>query len=368
MKKIVIIHNLPIDYYPPSVNLINTIKEKFETYILTTKSQIGSRILKKDKKIKIKYLFKEVRNGISIFNLIRQLWFVFSSLLQLIKIKPNIILYYETISSAPVYLYLKYFNRNVKVYVHYHEYYTKEQFLRTGMRLWKKYKTFEENYLLKKCKGISQTNVNRLNFFKKDFPFLSNKQCYVLPNYPPRNWKIKNKTLFKTNKIKCVYVGSLSLKDLYLSEFINWINKYEGLISVDFYSFNFHKEVINFFKEVNKPWIKLYKDGINYYDIPNILKNYDVGLLLYKANTINYQYNETNKLYEYLSCGLNIWYSSTLILVDNFAKQETWKSRFLRFDFKNNNLPKISKIEEININNNKYKYYCENIYGNFLND
>lgn len=365
MKKLSIIHTLPIDYYPPAVNLINSLDELANISVITTRAAIGSRILTTEGNVKVYYGFNEVRRGNSIMNLIKHLWFVIYAICKLIKEQPDIILYYESISSFPAYLYKRYINKNITVCSHYHEYMTKTEYKRPGMRIWNIYRHFEESWLFKHCNWISHTNSYRLDLFKNDYPFLNSTQCHVMPNYPPKKWITKHKNLSKNGVIRCIYVGSLSLSDMFVKEFVEWANTMNGRISIDFYAFNFHPDIISYFDKLNKPWINLYSHGVNYFDIPELLSRYDVGLLLYKAKTLNYKYNETNKLYEYLACGLNVWYPSTMLLIQNMASRNLFiNNRCKSFDSKKENWPNLSDITSVD--NTEYDYYCERIYKSFL--
>lgn len=47
--------------------------------------------------------------------------------------------------------------------------------------------------------------------------------------------------------------------------------------------------------------------GINYSDLPGVIRAYDVGVILYNGHIANYVFNAPNKLFEYLACGLDVW-------------------------------------------------------------
>ena len=47
--------------------------------------------------------------------------------------------------------------------------------------------------------------------------------------------------------------------------------------------------------------------------MPALLADYDIGLILYKAHTKNYKYNAPNKLFEYLVCGLKVFYPDVML-------------------------------------------------------
>lgn len=363
MKKVAIIHTLPIDYYPPAVNMINTLADKADISVITTHNAIGSRILYTNK-IKTFYGFRERRNGPSILNLILNIWFIFYSFFLLIWLKPDIIIYFESISAASPYFYKRYFNHKVKVCVHYHEYMTLDEYKRPGMRIWNKYRQLEEKWLLSNCHTISQTNSYRLNFFKNDYPFVKNTQCMVLPNYPPRAWKAKLNNRINDRKIRCVYIGSLSLKDMYLKEYLEWINTQAGTVTVDFFSYNYHSEIIEYFNTICSRWITLHSNGVNYFDIPQILKSYDVGILLYKAETLNYKFNETNKLYEYLVGGLSVIYPISMSLINEMSEAYPFKDYLHSFNPTTGEWPDLSSIQNC-MDHSLFNCVCEPVYENY---
>jgi hypothetical protein len=79
-------------------------------------------------------------------------------------------------------------------------------------------------------------------------------------------------------------------------------------LQIDFYLFKTPEVIIN--SRIAKSCEKRinWNKHIAYSNLPKILPEYDAGVVLYKATTKNYEYNAPNKLFEYLSCGLQIWY------------------------------------------------------------
>lgn len=72
-----------------------------------------------------------------------------------------------------------------------------------------------------------------------------------------------------------------------------------------------------------------YYNPVEYEKLGSILKNYHVGLILYKDLITNFVYNALNKLFEYLSCGLDVWHPFS------YGRNKTYK---------NNGSPKVSEI------------------------
>jgi hypothetical protein len=103
----------------------------------------------------------------------------------------------------------------------------------------------------------------------------------------------------------------LSLSTMYVENFATWILRQEGKVTWDLYSYNFDADVQLFFERLNTPWINL-RQGVDYERLPAILREYGVGVILYKGHIPNYVLNAPNKLFEYLACGLSVWLPSVM--------------------------------------------------------
>jgi hypothetical protein len=55
-------------------------------------------------------------------------------------------------------------------------------------------------------------------------------------------------------------------------------------------------------------------------------------VIIYRAETLNYRYNETNKLFEYLICGLDVWYSHRMEGIRLHARVQVYP-RVIECDF-----------------------------------
>ena len=363
MKHLVIIHNLPIDYYPPAFNLLEVVVEKnIDVTVVTTHPSIGHN-LARPKGARILYPIIERRGGNQFINFIRQIYFVIYAFLVLVKTRPDVVLYYESSSAFAPYLYRKLRGKKVSICVHFHEYTRIEDYKLPGMRIQRVARKLEERYLLRNCQWVSHTNKYRLDLFRKDYPFLTDAQSHILPNYPPGSWKVSVKR-HNGVPVKCVLIGSLSIKGTFIREFCNWVLSQNGNVTIDFYSYNFHPEIINFFKEIHSPYLTLHSDGIPYNAIPSILSNYDVGVLLYKPYSLNVIYCETNKFYEYLSCGLDVWFPVSMTLLNEMDKS-IFAPDIQSFDVNANKFPNIDENSRL-VDNSQFNYVCEPIYEKFL--
>ena len=363
MKRLAIIHNLPMAYYPPAFNLMKVAADRsVDVTVVTTRAQRG-HALEQNRRVRVYYPIRERRGGNSILNLLRQVYFVLYALLKLLWLRPDVVLYYESSSAFAPCLYRMLRGRKAVICAHYHEYVELREYNRPGMRLSRIAQQWEERYMLKNCLWVSQTNSFRMDFFRQDYPFLTDTQCHILPNYPPQSWKVVTK-MHHGGAIKCVLIGSLSLQNLFLREFCHWVNSQKGKIYIDFYAFNFHSEIKKFFAELSSPYITLHPNGISYHAIPSLLAKYDVGLLLYKPYSINVNYCETNKLYEYLSCGLDVWYPTTMKLIHSMDKSQ-FAPQIEAFDVTTQHFPHLNTASRT-VDNGSFDKFCEPVYHNFL--
>ena len=299
--------------YPPIQNLIgvlepNTFNRQF--YIFSTKGSFKQLALFKtsNKNIKIIRLGTSGANMNKIVRAINYIKFYVISLIYFLFHWPQTVLYYETLSSFTPYLYKRFFNRKSNVLIHYHEYTSPKEY-QEGMMLTKLFHKYEK-YLYPKVKWLSHTNKYRMELFKTDVTPIRVNNEKIFANYPPAYWF--NKPLLSTIiPLKIIYVGSLSMDTMYTQKFSEWVQSQNGQVVWHIFSYNITPQTIAYFKELNSPYIVL-KVGVNYIQLPEILKMYSVGVILYNGHSENYIYNAPNKLFEYLSCGLDVWYPDVM--------------------------------------------------------
>jgi hypothetical protein len=171
----------------------------------------------------------------------------------------------------------------------------------------------EKSRLYPEANWISQTNETRMKLFLDDNSEIQPSQAAVLPNYPPSAWwNGENRAwsgLQPVAPIRFVYVGALSRADTFIEEAVSWIR---GLGSekatLDIFSYNLQAETRCWLRSVAGDGIRFHEEGIPYDDLPQRLRDFHAGLILYKGNTPNYIHNASNKLFEYLACGLDVLY------------------------------------------------------------
>ena len=333
MSNIAIIHFAPLEFYPPIQNMLGELgKLKNTTQILVFTSQGSLGSLKpftpKSTAIKVIRLGKSDAGNRPLMRYWNYVIFYGSSLFLLLRYRPYKVLYYETISSWPVYVYKRFIKLNCQVYIHYHEYTTSEEY-RQGMKL-TRYFHEKEKWLYPRAEWISHTNEFRMSLFKKDTLTMESRHTYILPNYPSVQWSAVRTSAVK-KPVKVVYVGSFSLTTMYTKEFAAWITSQKGSLTWDIYSYNLTQEAKAYIQSLGSEWITL-KDGVNYDQLPEILSHYDVGVVLYNGHIPNYIYNAPNKLFEYLACGLDVWFPEIMIGSLEYVKTQGFP-KVLAIDF-----------------------------------
>jgi hypothetical protein len=357
INSIAIIHYHPLELYPPVLNFLSCLKnfKNIKSFILTTKWNYNYNI---------NYLC--FRLGIFSKNrFLRYFSYIQFNIVGLIVLllkRPKSIIYFETLSVFPVYIYKLLF-RNVKILVHFHEYTTIVEYNTSSLYYRFLYRC--ECELFNKVSVISHTNNDRLNLFIADNVSIENVDFVILPNYPPLNWyKYFNRSNRLDNLIKFVYVGSISLDTMHLKLFANYIKSQSDKVVWNIYSNNYEPSVKKFFLDLQANNIILHT-GVQYDYLPDILSKHDIGVILYNGNMPNYIFNVPNKLLEYYSCGLKILCSSDLISSLKFKKENNLTS-IIPIDFKNSNcFFKIIEILNFKINDSKI-FNCENIYNIYI--
>ncbi len=294
------------------------------------------------------------------------------SFIQLLFTKPAAIIAYETYSIWPVYWYQKW-NKSVRVHLHYHEYVSPEE-IKNSSFYYKYLHQLEQKLWIHKA-TLSHTNSDRMNLFLKDYTFIDRKYTLIWPNYPPLSWLAvarEQKNIAHTETIKLVHVGAVGMETMYIEEMVNWVIAQEGKYSLEFITDNIDGHAKSFLDTQTSELISV-RAGVNYFELPKVLVNYDMGLTLYKGHIPNYVYNVPNKVMEYLICGLPVAYSKELISTQKFiAEYKIANCVELDFIQKKKNILKNKQviieneklIEQFKLNYFKLKEQINSIIGN----
>ena len=326
-----------MEYFPPVMNMARffALQDQWDVSVCTNRNQLGRQDFSSSSVTLIRGSFPTGKRGIK--RIFSYLSFHLKSLDHLLTSRPDVILYIEPHSALPVFL-SRLIRRKGRLFIHYHEYHRPDDFDKPGMRMARWCNHLEKAWLYPVADWISQTNEDRLKLFLKDHPGIDPSRTGVLPNYPPASWWSGRNKAWQEVKagdepIRMVYVGALSRADTFIEEVVTWIvNLASPAVTLDIFSFNMHEETRTYLKNVANERIRLHEGGVDYDDLPDLLREYHVGLILYRGNTPNYVYNASNKLFEYLACGLDVIYPRQMKGVKPYARSSS-KPRVIECDF-----------------------------------
>lgn len=364
-KKVFLIHFQPIELFPPALNLIEFFGNvnNINLYVSTNK-KLSQNNLKDYVNKKVKIYRPSSFSKSKILQYVNYAFYYFSTLFLLLWHKPDVVLYVETLSAWPALFYRKLMGNKFKLMVHYHEYTDPESYEK-GMWLSRNFHSLEKK-MYKDFFWISQTNENRLEFFIIDNRLQNFSQVHfdTLPNYPSITWQKKVSNDFLERK-KMVFIGSLGYKNMYLKELVDFVNKNSLFFSVDFYSYNIDSEAKEFLLKSENENIR-FIGGIDYSLLPEILPQYHIGLVLYKPFSINTIHAVSNKVFEYLACGLDVWYSSDMVYTDKYITENSFP-KVLKVEFKNlENFNWKVAINREGLTYNPPNFYYESLYPKLL--
>jgi hypothetical protein len=362
MTRFAIVHFQPVELYPPVMNFLNYLSEKkseeTEVRVFTMRTGISNDLNYHSSGIKIFRRGNSKKRAL-FFRYCNYIGFYISAIADLIFWKPDVILYYETLSALPPFFYKKFINKNCRLLIHYHEY-TSAQEYKNGMMLSRWLHDLEKK-IYSVSDWISQTNSDRMRFFLEENKNVPVGSIHIMPNYPPISWRSDNNNNLISLPVKFVYVGALSLDTMYTEEFAKWIIEHKEQMTWDIYSTNITDEALAYLSSLKTDRIKFH-GGVNYFSLPDALKQYNIGVILYKGHIPNYVYNAPNKLFEYWACGLDVWFpqkmnSSLLFTTTNCFP----KIIAVNFD----NLEQLNVEDAASHSGLNYEpspYYCEQIF------
>ena len=357
--KISIIHFAPLEFYPPIQNLIIQLskrKEHLNVNVHSTRpaQQTLAPFLIASPDIK---LLRIAKSGAGLTTLQRYgnyLRFYLTSLFFLIRHRPTSVLYFETISSWPVWVYKRFFNKKCKIFIHYHEYSAPTEYAQ-GMILTRYFHRLEKEFY-PYATWVSHTNEGRMDRFKKDLSPVSILNPHIIPNFPPKTWQRPAKHELNS-PVKIVYVGALSLTTMYTKEFSKWVVDQKGKVVWDIFSYNHSAEAIEYIQSLPVAFVRMHH-GVAYDQLPDLLAGFDVGVILYNGHIPNYVYNAPNKLFEYLACGLSVWFPLQMTGAHEYKTERGFpKVVSVDFaDFGNFDLAKVLKTDGVI---NPPSFFCE---------
>lgn len=305
MNKIAVIHFAPLELYPPVQNLIHELDKKESSVSVFSTRSGGHNIPSVEAKhVTIMRFGRSHAQMPPVQRYVGYIQFFIGVTWVLLRHRPSAVMYFETLSSWPAYIYKRFVKRDARMFIHYHEYTTPSEYER-GMVLTRYFHKLEK-WLYTRAEWISHTNADRLTRFKADIYPTPITSSFVLPNYPPEAWyRAAPSTV--SSPLNVVYVGAVNMDTMYVKEFAEWIMKQQGNATWSIYSLNCEEKTERYLVNVAPDLIKMHP-GVDYGSLPAVLKKYDVGVILYKGHIMNYVFNAPNKLFEYRACGLAVWF------------------------------------------------------------
>ena len=360
--KLFIFHFQPLENYPPIQNLLRF----FYNHDLDDKVQCIST----NGSLEIESFGVNVKRlGNSQLGRFRLLWsylyFNLYSLIILIKIRPKNIMYYETYSCFPAFIYKNIINKKAGLYIHFHEYTTITEYSNGGFV--NKFFHWLEQGLFKKARWISHTNQTRLDKFLKDerLEFNENRH-FVAPNFPSNDWPIKNTKWKEGELLKFIYVGfAADSHSVYINELVEYLRMQPVKSELNIYCVKENSIPSDLLGESGNTTVNSYKP-IHYKDLSKTIAQHHVGVILYKGLIENYIYNAPNKLFEYLSCGLNVIYPE--VMKGCYGYDTNCIPKVIRLNFNNMDDCDIYNMANSIGEETKVDFSAESIYKNLLDN
>jgi len=366
MKKgsLAIIHFNPIELYPPIINLLDYLGKNYSAmnvYVFTNNS--GSSIDKYSsnyKNISIERLGTINQR----FSLSKRYWnylsYYYKTYLRLKKIRPNWLWYFETASALPASWYMSpKKSQSTRLIIHYHEYMSPREYESGPLIV--KWAHRSEKKLYDFVSYLSHTNEKRMELFLNDNHIDLTTKAFIFPNYPPQKWIRSESAHTIRLPVKIVYVGAIGMDSLYIKEFCKWADSQNGNVQFDIFSNQDTKELQHYLAENRLQHISI-KGYVPYKELPQTLKAYHVGVILYNGHIPNYIYNAPNKLFEYLACGLDVWFPESMKGGLDLVRNDYYP-KIISMDFKH--LEEIDLPAMVNRSGLSYKpstFYCEKIF------
>ena len=402
--KIGILHPLPLEYYPPVTNAIRFFSQRDDVRVLVLSSENEKE---RPAHINDRVDVRRFRIGNGTYSLLRRwknsLTWHWQAAKALAEFAPDVLLYFEPHSALAAAIYYGWYHGTARLFIHHHEYYTASDYRQPGNRLTRINHFFECRFLLPRADWVSQTNSDRLRLFGADHPDVSADKQHVLPNYPPQSWmaeldqtdsrnagdpapessscyrqvsfRADRQEAFSTGEegknsgqlVRLIYVGSVSMCDTFIGPLVEWLLTIPSSgLTLDVFAYNTDKVTREFLRQAHGEIVRFHERGVDYDELPALLRQFDVGVILYRCRTVNYQYNASNKLFEYLMCGLDVWYPPTMLGVKPYARDDAWP-RVIEVDFEqlqNLNLRMLQSRE--GLPHRPWTRSCEAVYEDLL--
>lgn len=312
--------------------MLNYLAEALPDYtiiISSTAGNVGVSSFSPPPNVKVR-LFGKVTGGSGLKRTLFYLKYHLKTLSDIVSSRSHHIIYFELGSVFPSWFLKKILRTDVAVYAHFHEYFSPGE-LQHSSRLMKLTNRMNRN-LLKRLKWISHIHPKRLELFWQDNQLPPLPTGNILPNYPPSSWHRSDcKDIGAI--IRIVYVGALGIESMYVESFSRWVSQQNGYVRWDIYAATLSDATVAFLKKLDSPYIS-FKGKADYFELPQIFSNYDVGVVLYKGVIPNHVHAISNKVFEYAVCGLDVWVSDKMEGTMDLLRDDA-RPKIIAIDFDN---------------------------------
>ena len=186
------------------------------------------------------------------------------------------------------------------IYIIYHQY---EMVLPDELN---KLDRFYLRYIIKWWKKVDLAifpEINRLNYFKNILSEFSINKFLLMPNSNNNSIVASNETYSKT-KIRVVHVGALG-KNHHINSLLEAIKKLPADLFEFYFIGNIVKEVYEQINSLHLPNTFIFSQ-VRHNELHQIYLSADIGLILYRNDTLNTTFCAPNKLYEFWSYGIPV--------------------------------------------------------------
>jgi hypothetical protein len=362
--RLAVIHWFPLEQFPPAQNMLNFLASQPNNHILCCTTRRRLEAYRFDNStIILKHSSFPERDLARIKRFLLLVWFPIWTFFRLFLFRPTHVFYIEPHSAPATFLYCLLFPAT-RLLCHYHEYREPSHFRKRGNFIARVGYQLERLSLFKKLEWISHTNLDRVRLFLADNPRVSETKVHELPNLPPANWQVNSerKPAKDVTCLRMVYVGAISLRDTYIEALVQWVESFShDEIKLDLYINNIDTETLDFLEKHRSSNLTVHRYGVPYAQLPSVLPNYDIGLILYRCNSINYVYNAPNKLFEYLTCGLNVLYPKQMLGAAPYGRNNV-RPWVIAVDFEQLSNLKIKELLCENLPEQSWITSCESVY------
>ena len=312
MPKALILHFNSIERYPPATNVAEHLKSiGMDVKVVTT--AVGNTPASRGMFTKLKLTWELAK-------------FHLAAMFALTVESFDLVIAYEHLSILPIHWTRK-TNPNQRLWLHFHEYTSPTEIGCAGAfssHCWK-----HVTAVVKRSDFTSHTNVWRLNRFRSDMGLsaLADERFGFIPNTPPQTWLDRTPEHWNTptptkRPLRLVYHGALHPDTTYIVHLCKLLDEANGQLTLDVYTADSIDGISSAHMNVHP--------SVPYMDLSEVLTKYDLGLIIYRGLIPNYQFNQPNKLWEYLGCKLPVLVSSNL---DDSMISPDMSGRVAKFDF-----------------------------------